>query len=188
MFYRLTHIDDRALPQLLVIDGHAYQVARSDLLLEPPGAVDDPSPDGYSVLKFFGTWPSGEEGFIASSSEPYRFRSTNQIDISRREPDRGARFSGTADQSHVRLTALDGARFIAPGTTLSFVAAPDEPIDANWRDTFDFGPPHVEIVNEALREDPEALEYVRQHIARREPERLTAARLRLERAWRVPAV
>ena len=83
---------------------------------------------------------------------------------------------------------LDGSPFLTTGTVLTFVAAPDEPIDANWRDTFDFGPPHSEIGNPELRDNPEMKEHVRNWIAAREPERVAAARARLERAWRASPV
>jgi hypothetical protein len=180
MFYRLTRIDDLALPQPVVIHGHSYQVMRGDLLLEPPGAIDVPLLDGHSILKFFGTWPSGEEGFIASSSEPYRSSSTNQIDISRRESDLGARFSGTADERSARLTMMSGTRFLPSGTVLAFVAAPDEPIGDDWKDTFDFGPFYAQI------EDPAVQNAFREWAAAQEPERLANARSRIERAWRAP--
>ena len=103
MFYLLTHIDDKLLPREVVIHGTSYLVMRGGLLLEPPRAIDGPVPDEYSVLKFFGGWPTGEEGFIASSSEPYRSNSSNQIEISRPESDRGVRFSGSADERGARL-------------------------------------------------------------------------------------
>jgi hypothetical protein len=43
----MTHIDDLALPQQVAIAGHTYRVRRGALLLEPPGAVDEPLLDGW---------------------------------------------------------------------------------------------------------------------------------------------
>lgn len=188
MYYELAQIDNGPLPQPVDIHGRLYRVTRGGLLLEPPGAPDVPRPDGHSILKFFGVWPTGEEGFVAASMEPYRSLDDTRIEISRRESDRGARFSGTADERGARLTMLDGSRFLPLGTVLAFVASPDEPINADWMDTFDFGPPHTEIVNPELRDNPEMQARVRQWIAEREPERHASARTRLERAWRAPPV
>jgi hypothetical protein len=67
------------------------------------------------------------------------------------------------------------------------MAAPDEPITADWRDNFDFGPPAVTPVNPLLRDDPEVQKAIQQSIAAGEPARRRAAVERLERAWRAPA-
>jgi hypothetical protein len=147
--------------------------------LEPPSAAGG---DGYAVMTFFGSLAPGSGNFIATSAEPYRW-AAGTIEISRRDSDLGARFTGTIDARGVRLTSLGGASVLEPGTLLEFVAAPEEPITRDWSDTFDFGPPHVQVGGRANPDDPEAQELIRQWLATREPERRRAARLRLERAW-----
>lgn len=182
MFYTLATIDAAPAPVLLTIDGTQYLVARAGLLLEPPPAPrESAGREGYALMQFFGP-VQGREGFIASSAEPYRCRGAT-IDISRRESDRGARFTGTIDGGHVQLRALGGSSLLPPGTVLEFVAAPDEPITDDWSDTFNFGPPHVPAIGRSGADDPQASEAIRQWIASREPERLRAAQVRLERAW-----
>ena len=190
MFYRLSHIDGTPLPHQLSIDGHEYLVTRGGLLLEPPNALSDPFGEGkgHSTLKFFGSEaPSEESHFVGSSSEAYRWVGSRKLDISRQESDRGEQFTGSLDGARVQLRAEGGARFLASGTRLTFVAAPDEPITGDWSQTFDFGPPQAEPVDPALRGDPVVQGGIRQFIAMKEPDRVRAARQRLERAWRAPA-
>lgn len=183
MFYRLSSIDAAPLPVGVAIGGSQYSVARAGLLLEPPssvsGAVDG---DGYAIMTFFGSPAPGSGDFIASSAEPYRCQA-GAIDISRRESDYGARFTGTVDERGVRLRSLGGAGFLAPGTVLEFIAAPEEPITGDWSDTFDFGPPHVQPADLSTGNEAEARALIAEWLAAREPERRLAARARLEKAW-----
>lgn len=179
MFYRLASIGGAPLPVGVAIAGFQQLVARAGLLLEPPSAAGG---DGYAVMTFFGSRALGSGDFIASSAEPYRC-AAGTIDISRRESDLGARFIGTLDDRGVRLQSLGGASFLEPGTLLEFVAAPEEPITADWSNTFDFGLSHVQAGGRATPDDPEARELIQQWFAAREPERRRAAQVRLERAW-----
>ena len=187
MFYLLSHIDEHALPHELRIDSRSYLVTRGGLLLEPPSPKSDPfgRGEGTSTIKFFGCEAtSSEPRFLASSSEAYRPQTPGQIDISRLDSDRGARFTGLMDGDKVQLVAKGGARFLSVGTRLMFVAAPDEPITSDWSQTFNFGPPHVTPVDQSAKDDPAVHHAIRQLIAEREPERLRAVRVRLETAWR----
>jgi hypothetical protein len=184
MFYRLSHIDDAPLPRQLNIDGVSYLVTHGGLLLDPPRTYESVLLEGHSTLKFFGiSTPQEEPRFLASSDESYR-RRAEELDISRLDLDRGARFTGSIDEVGVKLHAEGGARFLAPGTRLTFVIAPDEPISAEWSNTFDFGPPSVNAADPALRGDPHVEEAIQQFMAETEPGRLREAHDRLERAWR----
>jgi hypothetical protein len=190
MFYRLSHIDDRPLPHELLIDGRPCVVVRGGLLLEPP--TDESNPfgegEGQSIIKFFdGPGTSDEPSFLARSSEPYRSTTPGQLDISRLDSDRGARFTGFVDGDKVQLRAEGGARFLAPGVRLTFVAAPNEPITNDWSQTFDLGPPQVTSVDPVSHKDnPVVQDAIREFIVSGEAERHRAVRRRLENAWRAP--
>jgi hypothetical protein len=189
MFYLLSRIDEHPLPHELPIDSTSYLVTLGGLLLEPPSPAGDPfgRGEGRSTIKLFGRKTTGSEPrFLASSSQAFRWRTPGQIDISRLDSDRGARFTGLVDSDRVQLVAEGGARFLPGGTRLTFVAAPDEPITSDWTQTFDFGPPHITPVDPTTKDDPGVQEAIRQLIAAKEPERLRAARVRLENAWRAP--
>jgi hypothetical protein len=189
MFYLLSHIDDGPLPHELLIDSTRYLVMRGGLLLEPPGPESDPfgEGEGHSIIKLFGrAGTKGEPRFLASSSESYRWKTSGQLDISRLNSDRGARFAGLVDSETVQLVAGAGARFLAPGTRLGFVAAPNEPITSDWSQTFDFGPPHVSAVDSSSKDSPVVQDAIRQFVATREPERHRTVQARLENAWRAP--
>src|SRR5258708_6844972 len=123
MFYRLSHIDDAPLPHELRIDGVSYLAVRGGLLLEPPNREGDPSREGegLSTIRFFGSAaPNEKSEFLGSSREPYRWLAPGRIDISRKGPDRGARFTGSVDGAGLELRAEGGARFLASGTRLIF--------------------------------------------------------------------
>jgi len=190
MFYRLSHINGSSLPATLLIGGTPYVVVRGGLLLEPPGPESDPFGvgEGHSTIKFFGHSDVDDESrFIGSSSEPYRWDACGQLDISRRESDRGARFTGVTEGETVRLDSPAGSRLVGAGTQLTFVAAPDEPITGDWSQIFDFGPPHVEVESVLAKDGPVVQEAIREFIARGEPERHRSVQTRLERAWRAVA-
>jgi len=190
MFYRLSDIDDTPLPHQLSIGGHDYLVTRGGLLLEPPNAPTNAfgEGEGHSTVKFFGSKAPGEESrFVGSSNEAYRWVAFGKLDISRQESDRGARFTGSVDGSRIQLRAEGGGRFLAPGTRLNFVVAPDQPITSDWSKTFDFGPPHTWPVDPGFRDDPVVQRAIQEFIAMHEPDRVRAARERLESAWRAPA-
>ena len=187
MFYRLTHINGALLPNILVIGESEYRVARGGLLLEPPGGLPG-RPDGHSIIQFYGeSSPNAGDDFLGSSSEPYRVDPSGRLDISRRDSDKGSRFSGQFDQHGLTLRAELGPSWITPGTTLTLVAAPDDPITDDWAGTFNFGPPFVQPVEPWRQRDPAVQEEIRKAIAAGEPARLQAARERLERAWRAAA-
>lgn len=157
------------------------------MLEPPPLTLNDTQADGYAVLKFFGSpAPSGESDDLATSMEAYRWSPSGDIDISRRDSDVGVRFAGPADIAGASLYASGGKYFLVPGTLLTFVAAPDNSITADWDDTLYFGPPRIEPVDPTLKNDPVFRDTIRQAIAASEPERRHAARLRLEIAWRAP--
>jgi hypothetical protein len=190
MFYRLSHINEGSLPATLLIGGTTYLVVRGGLLLEPPGPESDPFGvgEGHSIIKFFGHRDVDEESrFIGSSSEPYRWKAAGQLDISRRESDRGTRFAGVVQGETVRLGSLAGSRLVGADTHLTFVAAPDEPITSDWSQTFDFGPPHVAVESVPSKDEPAVQEAIRDFIARGEPERHRWVQARLEKAWRANA-
>jgi hypothetical protein len=87
----------------------------------------------------------------------------------------------------LELVAEPGAGFIPNGTRLGFVAAPGDDIPDEWRDTFNFGPPFVQPVDPALRDNPEIQAAIAEAVVAGEPSRRQAALTRLERAWRAPA-
>jgi len=189
MFYLLSHIDDGPLPHELLIDSTRYLVMRGGLLLEPPGPESDASGEGegQSIIQFFGrTGAKDEPRFLASSSESYRWKTRGQLDISRVVSQRGARFTGLVEGETVQLVAGGGGRFLAPGTRLGFVAAPNEPITSDWSQTFDFGPPQVTAVDPSSKDSPLVQDAIRQFVATREPDRHRTVRARLENAWRAP--
>ena len=190
MFHLLSHIDESPLPAQMLIGGTPYLIVRGGLLLEPAGPESDPfgQGEGQSIIKFFGHRGQGEESsFVGSSSEPYRWKAPGQIDVSRIHSDRGARFTGLVEGKRVQLLAQGGARFLAPGTQLTFVAAPDAPITSDWSQTFDYGAPQVAVEPASHGDDPLVRDEIRQFIARGEPERLQSVRARLEKAWHAPA-
>ena len=190
MFYRLSQVNDSSLPATLRIGGTPYVIVRGGLLLEPPGPESDPFTvgEGQSIIKFFGHRNASEEPhFIGSSSEPYRRNAAGQLDFSRLDSDRGARFTGAIDGGTLRLRSLGGTRLMESGTQLTFVAAPDEPITNDWSQTFDFGPPHVAVESVLSKDNPVVQEAIRQFIAQAEPERQRRVQTRLERAWRATA-
>ena len=189
MFYLLSQIDDGPLPHELLIHGTRYLVMRGGLLLEPPGPESDRfgEGEGHSTIKFFGRAGTNDEPrFLASSDESYRWKKPGQLDISRLDSDRGARFTGLVDGDAVQLVAEDGARFLVPGARLGFVAAPNEPITSDWSQTFDFGPPHVTPVDPSAKDSPVVQDAIRQFVATKEPDRHRTVRARLENAWRAP--
>ena len=189
MVYLLSHIDESPLPHELLIGSSPYLVMRGGLLLEPPTSGGNLYGDGegHSVIKFFGRrGASDEPRFLGSSDESYRWKAPGQLEISRLDSDRGTRFTGFVDGDRVQLRSEGGARFLAVGTRLTFVAAPDEPITSDWSNTFDFGPPHVSPVAPLDRDKPEVQDAIRELIARGEPERHREVRARLESAWRAP--
>jgi len=188
MFYRLTHINAAPLPCTLVVGENEYRVARGGLLLEPPGGVPG-RPDGHAILHFYGELsPDAGDDFLGSSSEPYRVDRSGRLDISRRDSDKGTRFSGQLDRHRLTLRAEPySGDFVPPGTSFELVAAPDDPITDDWAGTFNFGPPFVQPVEPWRQRDPAVQEEIRKAIAAGEPARLQAARERLERAWRAAA-
>jgi hypothetical protein len=188
MFFRLTHINGAPLPCTVVMHGSEHQVTSGGLLLEPPGWMPS-MPDGYSVLQLFEVRrPDSDNEFLVASLEPYRLDESGRVDISRRDSDKGSRFSAQFDRQGLTLRAEAGlGEFVPPGTSFELVAAPDDPITDEWAGTFNFGPPHIQPAEPWRQRDPAVQEEIRNAIAADEPARLHAARDRLERAWRAPA-
>src|SRR2546426_1325063 len=101
MFYRLSHINQTPLPAALLIDEMPYVVVRGGLLLEPPGPKS--GGEGPSIIKFFGRWLDEKTQFLRSCTHPYRRGGVGQLDVSRRDSDRGGRFIGAVGAGTVQL-------------------------------------------------------------------------------------
>jgi hypothetical protein len=183
MFYRLITIDDRSLPTDMAIYEASYLVIRGGILLEP--ARD--GREGHSVLKFFGPIRAESVESLASSAEPFRWLRPGVLDISRPDSPLGARFRGGQTGEALELVAEAEAGFVPNGTRLGFVAAPNDDITDDWRDTFNFGPPFFHPIDPTLRHNPDFQAAIAAAVVAGEPARLQAALTRLERAWREPA-
>jgi hypothetical protein len=187
LFYRLIAIDGCAIPAPMVLEDIEYRVDRGGLLLEPPRGSVDMSSDGYGILQFFGSHNGNSVEHIASSREAYRWRAPEVLDFSRPNSVLGARLSGIVTADRLELVAEAGDAFVRPGTRLDLVADPASPIADDWQRTFDFGPPEMQPVDAALRDDPVVMNRIRELILAGEPRRRRAAAARLEAAWRAPA-
>lgn len=180
MFFRLTHIDDSPVPAPCTISSVVRGIGSGGLLLEPPREEFASShSDGYSILRLI---RQSDAGLAGASAEPYRWLTPAQIQIGRVPPSQEARFLGHLADSTLEIVAEDTNGFIAPRTKLLFVAAPDDPIPETWRDTFDFGGPHMYSI------EPEPDETMRKDIQDWMEEETRRARAnatsRLERAWK----
>jgi hypothetical protein len=187
MFYNLVAIDACPLPAPIVIGDTEYRVAHGGLLLERRRESDDTDVDGHGIIQFFGLVASDVVAFIGSFSASYRWTAPGVLDFSRQAAAVGARFSGVATLDRLELIAEPGASFVRAGTRLELLASPMSPIPPAWADTFNFGPPRVQLVDPALRTDPVAIAAIHEAVLADEPSRLRAAVSRLEAAWRAPA-
>ena len=187
MFYRLTHIDDVALPTRMTINGDTREVAGGGLLLEPPTLELLPwgSTDGGAILRLDGAeGPDGLPALVIASSEPYRWTNTDRIEISRPNDAPCLRLRGVRQGRRLTLQA-DPAPEILTGARLQFIEAADEPVQPQWRGTFDFGPPFV-VWEDPPPDDEEVLRAIEAQVSSQEPGRIAAAEERLEVAWRAP--
>jgi hypothetical protein len=184
MFYRLSNVDGAQLPCHVSIDRRPYTVTHGGLLLEPPsGRTDYNLTDGLSLLQLFGMLTTTEvPAFLASSSEPYRWTSHDQLSISRRESGLGVQFHGIVRDTGLKLRAVGENRLLTLHTVLQFVMAPDDPISDEWSAAFDYGPPQIRP-SETDGDDATLLAAIQEHVLAGEPERHRAARARLESAW-----
>lgn len=178
MFYQLTRYEGRALPTTCQLDQRTITVASGGLLLEPGGA----GVPGYAILQLFRP-PGSRPSFLLMSSESYRWNAGGELEIFRDVPE-DACFRGTAGEGCLFLTADEGVQSLAAGTTLTFRAAPDTPVTAEWATLFDYEPPTARSVDIAQMNDEQVRRVIREQIEEDEASRVQEASDRLERAWR----
>lgn len=180
MFYHLTRYDGRALPTTCQLDQRTFTVASGGLLLEPGGA----GRPGYAILQLFPPRDSSRRsGLLLLCSESYRWNVRGELEIFRDVPEDTC-FRGTAVEGCLVLTPNAGAQTLATGTTLTFQAAPDAPVTAEWAALFDFEPVTVRLLDPAQMDDEHVREVLRAHIEEEEATWVQEASERLKRAWR----
>jgi hypothetical protein len=124
---------------------------------------------------------------IGASSESYRWRSTTMLEIARTEKQIGQTFAGTLNGPELLLASGRNAGFLTPGTILGFVAAPDAPIPAQWRDILYCGPPYISLLESSGPVTPELEAWLDAQRLELDAETRVRARERLRIAWRAPA-
>lgn len=180
MFYHLTRFDGRALPTTCQLDQRTFKLASGGLLLEPGGG----GLPGYAILQLFRPQdPWSRSRLLLLSSESYRWNSQRELEIFRDVPEDTC-FRATPEAGCLVLTADVGAPTLAPGTKLTFQAAPDAAVTTEWAALFDYGPPTMRPADPARMDDEQVREVIRTHIEEEEATQVQAASERLERAWR----